>query len=512
MKKFINYGLCTVFLALLLASSCYAKDLLITANYPDYSEMSLQVLDYNSFHDDDYIIGDIFTDHNIILLDSKGAFLYEGPLGDTVTIFQFDDRIKKVVIQDSSTNVPLASKDISFCNHDGFCDSCDGPDCDLMENYLTCPDCPSGSNDGFCDQILDGFCDPDCENQEYDCPSCEPFCVFASASCDDLGGELCETDVGCVDGYLTQGLLDDGSRIENCCVNGLCGNAAEELEIQKQMSYYPENFNIADDESIPVGTCSDRNGVLCDYGQDCDGEWNFNQDGEEEEDGICCQGTCITPDDLLLGEPGSESRFQGPDKPSQQEQLELLGPQDQFRLPRELPPGVEEDLTEEELELYRAGEIIFSTDGSVYVGTEENIDPDTIAFDQEIVDQKADELEIFLAETEEEDLLIEKQEREEKIKEYTLGFSPLTFFVTIGVVMILIVSSILYFRFKSKTSQATSTNDNINLQAQIDSLLDQKLNYTQIQSKLIEKGYSSDIVNAEIKKNYYKKKNKQDIK
>lgn len=43
--------------------------------------------------------------------------------------------------------------------------------CEPGENYLTCPkDCSSGSKDNYCDQILDGRCDPDCaKDVDIDC-------------------------------------------------------------------------------------------------------------------------------------------------------------------------------------------------------------------------------------------------------------------------------------------------------------------------------------------------------
>ncbi len=78
---------------------------------------------------------------------------------------------------------------------DGYCDALDDgvcdPDCrvdvdldcprnfgngvcepELGENYRTCPkDCPSGSRDNYCDKVIDGACDPDCK--EGDDPDCE---------------------------------------------------------------------------------------------------------------------------------------------------------------------------------------------------------------------------------------------------------------------------------------------------------------------------------------------------
>lgn len=43
--------------------------------------------------------------------------------------------------------------------------------CGIPENYSTCPqDCHSGDEDGYCDAIKDGICDPDClNNEDVDC-------------------------------------------------------------------------------------------------------------------------------------------------------------------------------------------------------------------------------------------------------------------------------------------------------------------------------------------------------
>jgi len=54
-------------------------------------------------------------------------------------------------------------QDIShlFCDYNGVCDG--------KENYYSCKDCPSGSNDGICDLEQDGKCDLDCTLGDRDC-------------------------------------------------------------------------------------------------------------------------------------------------------------------------------------------------------------------------------------------------------------------------------------------------------------------------------------------------------
>ena len=45
------------------------------------------------------------------------------------------------------------------CNSDSVCDE--------IENYANCPqDCSSGSEDGYCDKVIDSICDPDCTTEE----------------------------------------------------------------------------------------------------------------------------------------------------------------------------------------------------------------------------------------------------------------------------------------------------------------------------------------------------------
>lgn len=85
---------------------------------------------------------------------------------------------------------------------------CGDGNCVLGESYLNCAeDCPSGSADGYCDEIIDGICDPDCE-EDVDCLCGDGFCEFGETKtncCYDCG---CPSDMKC---------------IENSCQT-LCGN------------------------------------------------------------------------------------------------------------------------------------------------------------------------------------------------------------------------------------------------------------------------------------------------
>ncbi|MBN2251267.1 MAG: DUF333 domain-containing protein [Candidatus Altiarchaeota archaeon] len=49
-------------------------------------------------------------------------------------------------------------------------EKCGNSMCESEENPRNCAlDCPSGVRDGFCDRLVDGTCDPDCESGDPDC-------------------------------------------------------------------------------------------------------------------------------------------------------------------------------------------------------------------------------------------------------------------------------------------------------------------------------------------------------
>ena len=53
----------------------------------------------------------------------------------------------------------LFEKEVDLCNEDGTCQSERG------ENFISCEDCPSGSDDDYCDAVFDYKCDLDCKEQ-----------------------------------------------------------------------------------------------------------------------------------------------------------------------------------------------------------------------------------------------------------------------------------------------------------------------------------------------------------
>ncbi len=153
----------------------------------------------------------IFTDLNednlnlfisksqIFTLDEYLSFIYfDIDVTKDYSFFMYESRsMSKDLITDKEYIVDdfkSSNKyDLSFCNNDGLCNSCETVFCPLMENMLTCNDCRIDNNinnnnsnididdievidgikvlkeDNTCIFDEDGFCDLDCKDYDPDC-------------------------------------------------------------------------------------------------------------------------------------------------------------------------------------------------------------------------------------------------------------------------------------------------------------------------------------------------------
>ncbi|MEM2918206.1 MAG: hypothetical protein QXY62_01735 [Candidatus Altiarchaeota archaeon] len=99
------------------------------------------------------------------------------------------------------------------CNPNGECELKNG------EYYENCPeDCPSGSIDLYCDEILDGICDRDCNF--WDDPDCSNISCNNNSICEEKRGESyencpydCKKQIVCGNGICES---DEGENFLNC--------------------------------------------------------------------------------------------------------------------------------------------------------------------------------------------------------------------------------------------------------------------------------------------------------
>ncbi len=125
-------------------------------------------------------------DYGLILVSKEGKSLYETRFNiqfETHEDLIIDGKKQARDITIDKINVPfrfpfnsevhflevyygekkLISYKIELCNNNKVCENL------RTENYLSCPyDCSSGSDDNYCDEVLDGRCDSDCVVKELD--------------------------------------------------------------------------------------------------------------------------------------------------------------------------------------------------------------------------------------------------------------------------------------------------------------------------------------------------------
>ncbi len=146
--------------------------------------------------------------YTIQILSFKQAVLYETTFEAVVPVFYSEPLVLDHSYQTQKTSTPidlvlpyypnaekiviLSNKSLLFeidvspysvCNENEQCEAKESPQacsmdctcgnkvCDEHETYLQCStDCLSGEDDGACDKIADGICDPDCRKKEdFDC-------------------------------------------------------------------------------------------------------------------------------------------------------------------------------------------------------------------------------------------------------------------------------------------------------------------------------------------------------
>lgn len=131
---------------------------------------------------------------------------------------------KDVDFEDSYTlTIEREVYPLYFCNNNNKCETCEDGNCAIFENSLTCPnDCATGGDDSYCDLQLDGVCDPDCPDMDFDCESCSgSACTYEGkiepkTTCKGIDGTICSVTERC-DGKLTY--TDDAGAF--CCI-GTC--------------------------------------------------------------------------------------------------------------------------------------------------------------------------------------------------------------------------------------------------------------------------------------------------
>jgi len=91
----------------------------------------------------------------------------------------------------------LLEQEINLCDSDGACEPANG------ENYLSClADCPSGSDDDYCDTIFDDVCDPDCGQQGRQDKDTD--CTCGDGTCDVREDSItCSQDCGAASNDIT---------------------------------------------------------------------------------------------------------------------------------------------------------------------------------------------------------------------------------------------------------------------------------------------------------------------
>jgi len=177
-------------------------------------------------------IMDNFDDEPIYQINSYDQFnnLIVKEIGLTYkTAISFNSKTKQIKI--FKNEKVIIEKQIEFCNNNNVCEYCTEDDCYnkeviVYENSLTCQnDCPTGTNDNYCDLIQDNKCDPDCNNLDKDCNICndpdnEDVCYYNDLNhycMYEYDGIKCNSEQKC-----KQGLYQEMEDNTQCCIDSYC--------------------------------------------------------------------------------------------------------------------------------------------------------------------------------------------------------------------------------------------------------------------------------------------------
>ncbi len=161
----------------------------------------------------------------------------------------------------------ISKHTLNFCNDNGICEPCKGPDCETQENELVCGDCEKSSQDLYCNIEQDGICDPDCVAYEYEQQGEYEECYeekLMIISCSDYFGKTCAEDQVC---NGTELAINETQEL--CCL-GEC--------------VYSENINIFEK------SCQDFSWYTCEENQMCDSDEIYLQHINQS----CCTSPCIS--------------------------------------------------------------------------------------------------------------------------------------------------------------------------------------------------------------------------
>jgi hypothetical protein len=445
--KQIKIGLTMVFVVLiaLLSSAVLAIETYISIDFDVDDEIrisSIRAEQRNAFYslftvypEDPYFdIG-----KTVQLLDGNSNVVYSSDFSSP-WFAPYERSASKVrVVSDAGV---LVERSVVFCNNNGICEPCKGPDCNIFENSLTCSDCDSGSADLYCDLARDGVCDPDCNDVDGDCDLCSPYCFFADQedfTCAAISGQKCDPVQDCLGGYF---VYAEDAADETCCLQGVCRNLGEYVETTAQLENQPsltitpegEFASIVQEQGPIEDYCIEElKGIICAEDEFCSGE-----ETEYYHDVFCCIGECII----------------------YKEETNITAPIDYLAEIYEEPPEEVKEIPEEIEEF-----------------PEEEIEPEL----------PTEELPII---PEEEPTLLERID---------------LFYASIFLVGILAIVFFFVIGFKTSASRkmkAEAKPAALDLQSQIDALVARGNNYKQIEQILLQKGFERSVVDIQIRKNY----------